>query len=82
MVSKEEKTIATFNDGDSFGEMALFTNTVRSLTAKAVGKTSLQLVSAEFIKDFFDNEDPLIKFSLVSIIERLKAMNNLRDLIK
>ena len=82
LVSKEEKTIATFNDGDSFGEMALFTNTVRSVTAKAVGKTSLQLVSAEFIKDFFDNEDPLIKFSLVSIIERLKAMNNLRDLIK
>jgi CRP-like cAMP-binding protein len=81
LVSKEEKIIATFNDGDSFGENALFTNTLRSVTAKSVGNTTLQLVSAEFIKNYFDNEDLLVKFCLVSILERLKAMNNLRNLV-
>ena len=81
LFSKEEKIIATFNDGDSFGETALFTNTLRSATAKSVGQTTLQVVSAEFIKNYFDNEDLLIKFSLISILERLKAMNNLRNLI-
>ena len=45
LVSKNEKVIATFNDGESFGEMALFTNTLRSVTAKSV-KTTLQVVSA------------------------------------
>ena len=81
LFSKEEKIIATFNDGDSFGETALFTNTLRSATAKSVGQTTLQVVSAEFIKNYFDNEDLLVKFSLISILERLKAMNNLRNLI-
>ena len=82
IVSKEEKIVATFIPGDSFGEMALFTDSVRSVTAKSVGNTTLQIVSAEFIKDFFEKEDPLIKFCLVCILERLKAMNNLRNLIK
>ena len=81
LVSKNEKVIATFNNGDSFGEMALFTNTVRSVTAKSVGKTTLQVVSAAFIQNYFDNEDPLIKFCLISIFGRLKAMNNLRNLV-
>ena len=81
LVSKNEKVVATFNDGESFGEMALFTNTLRSVTAKSVGKTTLQVVSAEFIKNYFDKEDPLIKFCLLSIFGRLKAMNNLRNLV-
>ena len=82
IVSKEEKIVATFVPGDSFGEMALFTDRVRSVTAKSVGNSTLQLVGAEFIKDFFEKEDPLIKFCLICILERLKAMNNLRNLIK
>jgi CRP-like cAMP-binding protein len=81
IVSKEEKIVATFVPGDSFGEMALFTDSVRSVTAKSVGNSTLQLVSAEFIKDFFEKEDPLIKFCLICILERLRAMNNLRNLI-
>ena len=81
LVSKEEKIIATFSNGDSFGETALFTDTLRSVTAKSVGNTTLQVVSAEFIKSYFDNEDLLIKFCLISILERLKAMNNLRNLV-
>ena len=79
--AKLDKVIATYVPGDSFGEMALFTDSVRSATAKSVGKTTLQMVSSEFIKEYFENEDPLIKFSLVCILERLRAMNNLRNLI-
>jgi len=81
LISKLEKVIATYIPGDSFGEMALFTDSVRSATAKSVGKTTLQVVSREFIKEYFENEEPLIKFSLVCILERLRAMNNLRNLI-
>ena len=81
LISKLEKVIATYIPGDSFGEMALFTDSVRSATAKSVGKTTVQVVSREFIKEYFENEEPLIKFSLVCILERLRAMNNLRSLI-
>ena len=81
LISKLDKVIATYVPGDSFGEMALFTDSVRSATAKSVGKTTVQVVSREFIKEYFENEDPLIKFSLVCILERLRAMNNLRNLI-
>ena len=79
--SKTDKVAATYYPGDSFGEMALFTDSYRSATAKSVGKTTLQMVSRDYIKEYFENEDPLIKFSLVCILERLRAMNNLRNLI-
>jgi len=82
LVSKNEKVVATFVPGDSFGERALFTDTVRSITAKAVGETTLQLVSADFIKGYFEKEDILIKFCLICVLERLRAMNNLRNLIR
>ena len=81
LISKLDKVVATYIQGDSFGEMALFTDTVRSVTAKSVGKTTLQMVSNDFIKEYFENEDLLIKFSLVCILERLRAMNKLRNLI-
>ena len=81
LVSKLDKVIATFNPGDSFGEMALFTDRVRSATAKSVGNTSLHAVGVDFIKDYFEKEDMLVKFILICILERLRAMNNLRNLI-
>ena len=81
LISKLDKVIATYIAGDSFGEMALFTDSYRSATAKSVGKTTLQMVSRDYIKEYFENEDPLVKFSLVCILERLRAMNNLRNLI-
>ena len=79
--SRTDKIVATYYPGESFGEMALFTDSYRSATAKSVGKSTLQLVSREYIKEYFENEDPLVKFSLVCILERLRAMNNLRNLI-
>ena len=33
------------------------------------------------IKEYFENEDSLVKFSLICILERLRAMNKLRHLI-
>ena len=79
--SRTDKVVATYYPGDSFGEMALFTDSYRSATAKSVGNTTLQMVSREYIKEYFENEDPLVKFSLVCILERLRAMNNLRNLL-
>ena len=81
LVSKLDKVIATFNPGDSFGEMALFTDRVRSATAKSVGNTTLHAVGVDFIKEYFEKEDILVKFVLICILERLRAMNNLRNLI-
>ena len=82
LISKSNEIIASFSAGDSFGEMALFTGSVRSVTAKAEGNTVLQLVSADFIKSYFENEDIFIKFTLICVLERLRAMNKLRNLIK
>ena len=66
LVSKLDKVIATFTPGDSFGEMALFTDRVRSATAKSIGDTTLHVVGVDFIKDYFEKEDILVKFSDVS----------------
>ena len=81
LISKLDKVIATFTPGDSFGETALLTDTVRSATAKSVGNTTLHIVGADFIKNFFEDEDTLIKFCLICILERLRAMNNMRNLL-
>ena len=70
------------NESFPFGEMALFTDSFRSVTAKAVGNTTLQMVSADFIKGYFEKEDLLIKSCLICILQRLRAMNNMRNLIK
>lgn len=61
--------------------MALFTGSVSTATAKAFGITVLQIVSTEFIKSYFDNESPLIKLNLISVLERLIAMNKLRNML-
>ena len=34
------------------------------------------------IKDYFEKEDVLIKFCVICILERLRSMNNLRNLIR
>ena len=81
LVSKLDKVIATFNPGDSFGEMALFTDRVRSATAKSIGDTTLHVVGVDFIKDYFEKEDVLVKFCLICVLERLRAMNSMRNLI-
>ena len=81
LINKLERLIAEFHPGDSFGEMALFNETLRSTKAKAVGATVLHLVSADFIKSFFENEDVFLKFIVLSIFQRLNAMNKLRNLI-
>jgi CRP-like cAMP-binding protein len=81
LINKLERLIAEFHPGDSFGEMALFNETLRTTKAKVVGTTVLHLVSADFIKSFFENEDVFLKFIVLSIFERLNAMNKLRNLI-
>ena len=81
LINKLERHIAEFHPGDSFGEMALFNETLRTTKAKVVGTTVLHLVSADFIKSFFENEDVFLKFIVLSIFERLNAMNKLRNLI-
>ena len=81
LISKLDKVITSFHPGDSFGEMAVFTDRPRTATAKSVGKSTLHIVPVEFIKDYFEKEDILVKFVLICILERLRAMNNLRNLI-
>ena len=81
IISKSGAIVSSFLPGESFGESALFTGTVRSTTAKAVGNTVLQIVSANYIKSYFEDEDTLIKFCLICILERLRAMNNMRNLL-
>ena len=59
----------------------LFTDCYRSATAKSVGKSTLQLVSREYIKEYFENEDPFvscwIKCGIVSLIDSILLQNNI-----
>ena len=42
--SGNSQVLAELSNGDFFGEMALFTDSYRSATAKSVGNTTLQMV--------------------------------------
>ena len=81
LISKSGKVIVKLNPGDSFGEMALFTDDERQAKAKSKGNTVLHLVSASFIKEYFDKESPLLKITVISILERLKSMNELKQIL-
>lgn len=73
---KGEVRLATLEEGDFFGEMALFTRLTRSATVKAVGEATVLSIDK---KGFFTRagEDPSFAFNLLDgMSRRIREMDD------
>jgi len=67
--------IATLKKGDTFGEMAIFENEVRSATVRALGEARILTVDKRtFLRRV--QEDPTLAFNILRILcERIRRLN-------
>ena len=74
LINGETVRIATLNEGDLFGEMALIDNQVRSATAIAQPNTSLIVIPRKYIEEKIDLSDKLVGMLLKVVLERYREM--------
>ncbi len=65
--------LATLNEGELLGEMALIDDSVRSATATALEETEVVIISLDYLKNKFDQADPMLKLLLNVILGRFRA---------
>lgn len=64
------RTVATFNEGDFFGEMALFTGEPRTANVVAVEETEVLEIGYQAMKHLFDTNPDLVESLSHTIAER------------
>jgi CRP/FNR family cyclic AMP-dependent transcriptional regulator len=68
-----ETTLARLGPGEAFGELALFDQHPRSASARAIGATTLRVITHE---EFMELDcDLLIRNMLVTLAQRLRAID-------
>lgn len=71
---KDKKfVLATLNEGELLGEMALIDDSVRSATATALEETEVVVISLDYLKNKFDQADPMLKLLLNVILGRFRT---------
>ena len=68
----EKQLIAVLQPGDVFGEMAIIDDGPRSATAKTTATTEALVIHRNYVHEKLDDTDPLLKFFLQTILERLR----------
>jgi small-conductance mechanosensitive channel/CRP-like cAMP-binding protein len=72
--SGQLRTVAVLNEGDFFGEMALFTGEPRTANVVAVEETEVLEIGHEAMKKIFDTNPDLVESLSHIIAERRKAL--------
>ena len=70
----QRRTVALLKQGDVFGEMAIIDDGPRSATAVASGATELLAIPREYVHQKLAATDPLMKFFMQTILERLRYL--------
>ena len=73
----DEITVASFEAGAFFGELAVFDKQPRNATARAATETELVCVPLEVIADFLEKHQPAARQFMAVIIERLRVADEM-----
>lgn len=73
------RTVATLEEGDFFGEMALFTGEPRTANVVAAGETEVLEIGHEAIKRLFDTNPNLVESLSQTIAERRAELADEQD---
>lgn len=68
--------IIEMNAGESFGEFALFSDSPRSATAKALTDVELVMVSEDGFKELISDLPPWAEYMMKSFVDRLQNMTD------
>ncbi len=72
------KVLAVLESGASFGEQAILSGGVRSVSARAIGRVVCMEISAEALKKMLDGSAGIIKPVFESLLLQLYLHNDLR----
>ena len=72
IVSDKKIIIATFQEGEIFGEVAYIAKVARSATATAVGNTTIGIIDREFFDQEFNKLSGSFQLILTTLALRLK----------
>ncbi len=68
------RTVATLNEGDFFGEMALFTGEPRTANVVALEETEVLEIGHKAMKQVFDTNPDLVESLSYIIVERRQGL--------
>jgi CRP-like cAMP-binding protein len=74
------RTVATLNEGDFFGEMALFTGEPRTANVLALEETEVLEIGHKAMKRVFDSNPDLVESLSFIMAERRQGLASLTDL--
>jgi small-conductance mechanosensitive channel len=74
------RTVATLNEGDFFGEMALFTGEPRTANVVAIEETEVLEIGHAAMKRVFDNNPDLVESLSFIMAERRQGLTSQTDL--
>jgi CRP-like cAMP-binding protein len=78
VVSQGKKLLASLEDGECFGESALFDAKPRSAGVIASKKTTLLVINREQVQVEINKETSMVRLIVLLLIKRLEVMNILR----
>jgi hypothetical protein len=78
VVSQGKKLLASLEDGECFGESALFDAKPRSAGVIASKKTTLLVINREQVQVEINKESSMVRLIVLLLIKRLEVMNILR----
>lgn len=79
-INDKEQVITTLDDGDFFGEMVLFTDTLRTATATVMEDSTIVVISEEIFNNYVMHDASILSLLLNKVCQRLKATTD--ELIK
>lgn len=68
--------VATLENGELFGEMALIDDSLRSATAIAEEDTELLVISRKYVEEKIDSSDPTVRLLLQVVMERYRDIHS------
>ncbi|MBI3582163.1 MAG: cyclic nucleotide-binding domain-containing protein [Nitrospinae bacterium] len=69
-------TIAILKEGDTFGEMGLFQEAVRSATASAVGETAVGVINKDDFNKMVEDCPETLRYIINLLINKLRLTTN------
>jgi CRP/FNR family cyclic AMP-dependent transcriptional regulator len=69
-------TIAILKEGDTFGEMGLFQEAVRSATASAVGEVAVGVIDKEQFNKMVDDCPEALRYIINLLVNKLRLTTN------
>ena len=78
VVSQGKKLLAILEDGECFGESALFDDKPRSAEVLASKKTTLLVIDREQLRIEINKESSMVRLIVLLLIKRLEFTNILR----